>query len=163
MTCVVILERSVIKYVTHCRLCPCWLYFSAAHLWENCVHPVTLLNILLSAVNSQDNFALAPFCKSLAECLNQGKRSLFSLMLSPHWGVWSHAIICWIHRRLTTCQTPTDQRTWRLKVTLTHKTAYHLPLKACSGRCLVTVESKTSLSFGVRGCRTFLTSWTLYC
>lgn len=39
-----------------------------------------------------------------------------------------------------------------------YKEAYYLPLKACFGRCLVTLESKTSLALGVRKCHTFLRS-----
>lgn len=88
----------------------------------------------------------------LAERLNWS--DLVSLTLSAQPGVWSHAIICWIHRSLTTCQTPTDQRdgSQRLLWLIQYRLTDYPRLKNYFRCCLGTQENKTNMSSCVRKC-----------
>lgn len=92
-TLVVILEMSVTKYVRHRRLHSCRLHLSTAHSGENCVHPLTLLNIMLSTLSTVFFvFTPTPFCESSAECLNQ--HHLVLLTLSFNQGVCEVILSC---------------------------------------------------------------------
>lgn len=91
-------------------------------------------------------------------------RALASLTLAAQPGAWSHALLCWIHRNLTTRQTPTDQRAgsqrlpWLTQLRLTD----YLRLKNNFRCCLETQKNKTHMSSCLRTCCVFLSRLVHY-